>query len=124
MVGLAGCGGGGGAGAGTLRVPGEGGRRVTVEVLNASGRSGLARSGVRVLRQAGIDVVSFGNAPAAVGTLDSTRIVVRRPAAGVGDQVRRALGLGQVIVRADTTKLLDASVFLGADFTPRLEFHP
>jgi len=122
-VALAGCG-GGGAGARTPRVPGEGGRRVTVEVLNASGRSGLARSGVRVLRQAGIDVVSFGNAPAAVGTLDSTRIVVRRPAAGVGDQVRRALGLGQVIVRADTTKLLDASVFLGADFAPRLEFHP
>jgi len=50
--------------------------------------------------------------------------VVRRPATGVGDQVRRALGLGQVIVRADTTKLLDASVFLGADFTPRLELHP
>jgi len=94
VVGVAGCGGGGG-GAGMLRVPGESGRRVTVEVLNASGRSGLARSGVRVLRQAGIDVVSFGNAPAAVGTLDSTRIVVRRPAAGVGvgDQVRRALGM-------------------------------
>src|SRR2546425_12505553 len=126
VVGLAGCGGGGGGGAGTLRVPGEGGRRVTVEVLNASGRSGLARSGVRVLRQAGIDVVSFGNAPAAVGTLDSTRIVVRRPAAGVGvgDQVRRALGVGRVMVQPDTTKLLDASVFLGADFAPRLEVHP
>src|SRR2546422_1303977 len=125
VVGLAGCG-GGGAGAGTLRVPGEGGRRVTVEVLNASGRSGLARSGVRVLRQAGIDVVSFGNAPAAVGTLDSTRIVVRRPAAGVGvgDQVRRALGVGRVMVQPDTTKLLDASVFLGADFAPRLESPP
>jgi len=124
VAGLAGCGGGGGAGAGTLRVPGEGGRRMTVEVLNASGRSGLARSGVRVLRQAGIDVVSFGNAPAAVGTLDSTRIVVRRPAAAVGDQVRRALGVGRVIVEADTAKLLDASVFLGADFAPRLQFHP
>ncbi len=124
MVGLAGCGGGGGAGAGTLRVPGESSRRVTVEVLNASGRSGLARSGARVLRQAGIDVLSFANAPAAVGTLDSTRIVVRRPAAGVGDQVRRALGVGRVIVQTDTTKLLDASVFLGADFAPRLEFHP
>src|SRR2546426_990337 len=80
VVGLAGCG-GGGAGAGMLRVPGQSGRRVTVEVLNASGRGGLARSGARVLRQAGIDVLSFGNAPAAVGTLDSTRIVVRRPAA-------------------------------------------
>src|SRR3989442_7980380 len=84
VVGLAGCGGGGGAGAGTLRVPGEGGRRVTVEGLNASGRSGLARSGVRVLRQAGIDLVSFGEGPAAVAAPESTRPVGRPapPAAG------------------------------------------
>jgi hypothetical protein len=112
------------AGAGAWRVPGENGRRVTVEVLNATGRNGLARAATRVLRQAGIDVVSFGNAPAAVGTLDSTRIVVRRPAAGIGEQVRGALGVGRVMVEADTTKLLDASVFLGVDFAPRLEFHP
>src|SRR5256886_4424786 len=104
VVGLAGCG-GGGAGARTPRVPGEGGRRVTVEVLNASGRSGLARSGVRVLRQAGIDVVSFGNAPPAVGTLDSTRIVVRRPAPGGGGPGRRAFGGGGVVGRGGTAEL-------------------
>src|SRR3989454_2335695 len=124
VVGLAGCGGGAGAGAGTLRVPGEGGRRVTVEVLNASGRSGLARSGVRVLRQAGIDVGSFGDAPAAGGALASTRTVGRRPPPAGGGPGRRGVGGGRVIVEADTAKLLDASVFLGADFAPRLEFHP
>jgi len=105
-------------------VPGQDGPRVTVEVLNASGKPGLARSGVRVLRQAGIDVVAFGNAPATVGILDSTRIVMRRPAAGAGDRIRRALGVGRVVVQSDTTRLLDASVLLGADFAPRLEFHP
>src|SRR5437764_455938 len=105
-------------------VPGQDGPRVTVEVLNASGKPGLARSGVRVLRQAGIDVVAFGNAPATVGILDSTRIVMRRPAAGASDRIRRALGVGRVVVRADSTRLLDASVLLGADFAPRLKFHP
>src|SRR6058998_3940408 len=75
-----------------LPVPGEGpgAPRITVEVLNASGKPGLARAGVRVLRRAGIDVITFGNAPASLGTLDSTRITVQRIAPGIGERVRRA----------------------------------
>jgi LytR cell envelope-related transcriptional attenuator len=107
-------------------VPGAGsaGPRVTVEVLNASGTPGLAKVGTRLLRRAGIDVLTYGNAPETVGTLDSTRIVVRRGTEQVGRRVRRALGLGQIVVQLDTARLLDASVLLGADFAPRLEFHP
>ncbi|HVH09367.1 MAG TPA: LytR C-terminal domain-containing protein [Gemmatimonadales bacterium] len=78
----------------------------------------------RMLRAAGVDVLSFGNAADTVGTLDSTRIVVRRGTAAVGARLRSTLGRGRVSVELDRTKLLDASVFLGADFTPRLEFHP
>lgn len=98
-----------------------------MEVLNASGRPGLAKIGTRVLRRAGIDVVAFGNARDSVGAgaLDSTRIVVRRGPPAVGDRIRSALGVGRVMVRLDSARLLDASVFLGGDFTPaRLEFHP
>lgn len=95
-----------------------------MEVLNASAKPGLARVGTRVLRRAGIDVVAFGNA-AEGGTLDSTRIVVRRGGAEVGKRVRAALGVGRVVVQLDTARLLDASVFLGVDFAPTgLEFHP
>ena len=114
------------AGNGALAVPGAGsaGPRVMVEVLNASGTPGLAKVGTRVLRRAGIDVLTYGNAPETVGTLDSTRIVVRRGTEQVGRRVRRALGVGQVVVQLDTARLLDASVLLGADFAPRLEFHP
>ena len=115
---------GDGAGSRAFPVPGERGDRVTVEVLNASGQAGVARNGVRVLRRAGIDVVGFGNAPAAIGRLDSTRIVVRRGDAAVGERVREALGIGRVVYDPDTTLLLDVSVFLGADFRPRPEFHP
>ena len=105
-------------------VPGEEGQRVTAEVLNASGRAGHARSGTRRLRQAGIDVVYYGNAPAALGNLDTTRIVVRRGDRGQGERVRRALGGGTVLVELDSTRLLDVSVFLGADFRPPREFDP
>ena len=105
-----------------LRVPGERGPHVTVEVLNASRKPGLARTGTRVLRRAGIDVVSFGTA--AGGDADSTRIIVRRGGASVAQPVRAALGVGTIAVQLDSSKLLDVSVFLGSDFTPRLDFHP
>jgi hypothetical protein len=113
------------AGGDSLAVPGAVGPRVTVEVLNGSGKAGLARVGTRVLRRAGIDVVSFGNTSEETTPLDSTRIVVRRGGSAVGKRIRAALGVGRVELRPDSTRLLDASVLLGADFAPtRLEFHP
>jgi len=113
------------ASGGPAVIPGEHGDRVTVEVLNASGKPGLARTATRVLREAGVDVVYFGNAPTDLGKLDSTRILVRRGAVDIGERVRRALHAGTVVLQRDSTKLLDASVLLGADFTPpRSELHP
>src|SRR2546428_12973091 len=90
-------------------VPGQDGPRVTVEVLNASGKPGLAKTGTRVLREAGIDVVSFGTAPAALGTPDTTRIVIRRRSAGAGDRIRRALGVGRGKVAPGRTQRPDPS---------------
>ena len=107
-------------------IPGDRGVAITAEVLNASGRAGNARVGTRLLRDAGIDVVYFGNAPD--NGLDSTRIIVRRGASKVGERVRAVLGQGRVEVALDSTRLLDVSVLLGADFAPsasaRLNFHP
>jgi hypothetical protein len=111
---------------GTLPVPGDAGPYIAVEVRNASGKPGLARVGTRVLREAGIDVVDFGNAPAPSGKppLDTTQILVRRGGASTGERIRRALHAGKIILAPDTTLLLDASVLLGLDFSPRLELHP
>jgi LytR cell envelope-related transcriptional attenuator len=97
-------------------IPGDRGPAITVEVLNANGRAGDARIGTKLLRQAGIDVVYFGNA--SEGGLDSTRIIVRRGAEKVGERVRSALGQGRVEVQLDSAKLLDVSVLLGLDFHP------
>lgn len=111
-------------------IPGDRVPAIVVEVLNANGRAGDARAGTRVLRQAGIDVVYFGNAPPPESGLDSTRIIVRRGTADVGARVRAALGVGRVEVQLDSGRLLDASVLLGADFVPppraagSLDFHP
>ena len=105
-------------------IPGDPGPRIQVEVLNASGKLGLARAGTRTLRRAGIDVVSYGNAPAELGTLDSTRIFVRRGSIAVGQRVRSILKVGSVRLQRDSTLLLAASVLLGSDFAPRLDFHP
>src|SRR3989442_1967446 len=126
------CACGGGTPANTI--PGDRGPALTVEVLNASGRAGDAKVATRLLRRAGIDVVYFGNAPPTdpLSRLDSTRIIVRRGLATAGERVRAPLGGGPVELRLDSARLLDVSVLLGADFSPRggggakggVDFHP
>ncbi len=88
-------------------------RRVTVEVLNGTRRTGVARAATRMLRRQGLDVVYFGNADELV---DSTRVIVRRGDPGRGRDVRLALGAGQILVRPDTLRRVDVSVILGSDF--------
>ncbi|MFL5518118.1 MAG: LytR C-terminal domain-containing protein [Gemmatimonadales bacterium] len=95
--------------------------RITVEVLNASGRAGLARGATRLLRRGGLDVVFFGNAD---DTADSTRIVVRRGDPGAGRDVRDALRMGRVTIVPDTLRRVDVSVILGRDFRIRGDTHP
>jgi hypothetical protein len=120
---IAACGSGGAQG---HSIPGDKAPAIMVEVLNANGRDGDARVGTRLLRNAGIDVVYFGNA--AESGLDSTRIIVRRGTADVGERVRSVIGRGRVEVQLDSSKLLDVSVLLGADFASTLsrslDFHP
>ncbi len=91
----------------------SGGSRVTVEVLNASGRPGLARQGTLALRGAGLDVVAFGTADTSV---DSTLVLVRRGDRGAGDRVARALGVGRVRVALDSIPRVDVTVLLGRDW--------
>ena len=105
-------------------IPGDAGPALTVEVINTTGKSGLARSGTRLLRSAGIDVVNYF--ASSDRPLDSTRIVVRRGTAATGERVRAVLKVGRVVVQPDSTRLVDVSVQLGADFAARapLDFHP
>ncbi|HEX2203086.1 MAG TPA: LytR C-terminal domain-containing protein [Longimicrobium sp.] len=111
-------GGGGAPGPGTPQVSAAApAGRVRVEVLNASGTPGLANEGRRVLRDAGFDVLSIGNAPA--GSSPDSSLVLDRvgkvePARAVAD----ALGIRRVEPKPDANLYLDVTVVLGRDWTP------
>jgi len=89
--------------------------RVRVEVLNGSGVSGVAWDATRTLRDAGFDVVGFGNA----GTYsDDPSVVMDR----VGEMetarlVALSLGIAQVRSEPDSTLFVDVTVRLGPDWT-------
>lgn len=95
--------------------------RIIVEVLNGSGRPGLARLGARRLRRQGLDVVLFGNADS---TVDSTRVILRRGEPARAKQVRDALGVGAVREARDSLRLVDVTVILGPDFSPDEDGRP
>ena len=101
-------------------IPG-GDDRPLVEVLNASGRQGLARVGTRAIRRGGFDVVFFGNADT---TTDSTRLIVRRGSRESAEEVKKVLGAGKIEVDPDSTRRVDVTVLLGPDWKAPVELHP
>jgi hypothetical protein len=105
-----------------LPIPGDGGARVTVEVVNQTGADGLAREVTRRLRGAGIDVVDYSSARDS--SADTTTIVIRRGDSTAAIRVRQALGLGRIRVDPDPRLVLDASVLVGPDLARALGFHP
>jgi calcineurin-like phosphoesterase len=96
--------------------------RTVVEVLNASGRNGLARSATRVLRRAGVDVVYLGNA--GFDTLAATIVLSRRGDSLRAVQVAELLGVARTARQTDTARRVDATVLLGRDFVPSGDYHP
>jgi calcineurin-like phosphoesterase len=85
-----------------------------VEVLNASGRDGLARDATDRLRSAGFDVVYFGNAPG--GIRDSSGVLDRTGHLAVARAAARRLGISSVRAARDSTLFVDATIVLGTDW--------
>ena len=94
-----------------IRVPDSTG--ITVEVLNGSGRQGLARSVTRALRQEGFDVMYFGSARDSVRL---TEVLSRRGDSTAAVKVAKVLGVGAVRVARDTLLRLDVTVLLGPGY--------
>lgn len=89
--------------------------RVRVEVLNAAGVPGLARTATERLRDHGFDVVFYGNAR---GFGRDTSMVLDRVGEGQHPhEIARVLEIGRVISRPDTTLYLEATVVIGRDWT-------
>jgi len=88
----------------------QGGR---VEVLNGAGKSGLARIATDRLRDAGFDVVQFGNA----GKITArSQVIDRVGKLDVATAIGRTLGIADVRTEVDTTRYVDVSVILGSDW--------
>ena len=97
------------------------GTRIKVEVLNATSTRGLARRATLYLRERGFDVVGSGN----VTAQRATSIVYDR--SGHPEWARlvaRAMN-APVVAQPDSSRYLDVSVLIGADWRPPpLPFHP
>lgn len=93
--------------------PGGEARPVTVEVLNATPKAGIANSAKKILRSRGADVMSTGNAPARGRTLVVDR--VGRPE--LASRVRRMLDCpsAEAETQVDAKRLVDVSVVLADD---------
>lgn len=91
--------------------------RVRVEVLNAGGNANMARRATDLLRDAGFDVVYFGNAEA-FGA-DSTLVVDRVGDLDAARAVADALGTRHVRAEPDSNLYLDVTVLLGKEWSPR-----
>lgn len=89
--------------------------RVRVQVLNASGRPGLAREATRVLRDRGFDVKEFGNGQGFPP--DSSVVLDRVGKMEIARQVADAVGIRRVAARPDSNLYLDATVVLGRDWS-------
>lgn len=98
-----------------------GDKRGRVEVLNGAGRSGLARDATDQLRDAGFDVVQFGNA----GRIEAKSHVLDRVGnLDLAKEIAASLGIADIRTEIDSTRYVDASVILGSDWPPRKPQEP
>ncbi|MBY0489105.1 MAG: LytR C-terminal domain-containing protein [Gemmatimonadaceae bacterium] len=95
------------------------GTRIVVRVINATSVRGLARRATLWLRDFGYDVVDFDSAPKLART--ETLIEVHTGHEAWGERVRKALGVGRVSARPDTSRYVDLTVFIGSDWQPPTE---
>jgi hypothetical protein len=91
------------------------GERIRVQVLNGTDIDGLARRGMRQLRDYGYDVVDYKTSTVKT---DTTLIEVDALHRATGERVRRALNAGVVRAREQASPYLDVTVTLGADWKP------
>lgn len=98
------------------------GTRIKVELLNATDTRSLARTAAAVMRDAGFDVVYFGNT---AERQDSTVVRDRSNHPDWATLAAGVLGPARTEVRADSGRLIDLTVLVGRRWRPPAEpFRP
>jgi hypothetical protein len=96
--------------------------RIKVEVLNATDTRGLARRAMFSLRDAGFDVVSFGNT---AERADTSIVRDRSGHAEWAAVAARVLGVARVEQKPDSSHFLDLTILVGRSWAPpRGPFRP
>jgi LytR cell envelope-related transcriptional attenuator len=90
-------------------------QRVRVEVLNAAGVGGMAREATDRLRDAGFDVVQWGNARSF--DHDTTVVIDRVGRLELAQDVANAMGIRNVRSEPDSNLYVDVTVLLGRDWS-------
>jgi hypothetical protein len=104
-------------GGGTPPVPDQ----FRIEVLNGTGKSGLAHAVRRCLHRKGIDVIDAGNAESF--DYKETVLMARKPGADV-DKLGALLGCSNIVIQYQDKSLADATLILGADYRDlELDWH-
>lgn len=86
--------------------------RIRVEVLNGGDVRHMAREATALLRDAGLDVVDFGNA----GSVEASVVIDRAGRDGVARAVANVLGIDNVLSEPDSNLYVDVSVLLGSEW--------
>ncbi len=94
------------------------GVRIRVQVLNTTGRHGLARRATRLLRDRGFDVVEMGNASPA---LDTTVTLDRSGHPEWAAAAAKVLSPAVSTTQRDSSRYLDVTVLLGRTWRPPAE---
>ena len=98
------------------------GVRVRVQVLNTTGKHGLARRATRLLRDQGFDVVDMGNASP---TLDTTLVLDRTGHPEWAAAVAKVIKPASSRTQRDSSRYLDVTVLLGRAWSaPPQPFDP
>jgi hypothetical protein len=91
------------------------GVRIRVQVLNTTGKQGLARRATRLLRDQGFDVVDMGNGSPA---MDTTVVLDRSGHPQWAASVAKVLEPATSRTERDSSRYLDVTVLLGRSWSP------
>ena len=89
--------------------------RIRVQVLNTTGKQGLARRATRLLRDQGFDVVDMGNGRPA---LDTTLVLDRSGHPEWAATVAKVIKPATSRTERDSSRYLDITVLLGRSWSP------